>query len=80
VVLMRQKRTHPRPATDPHDGPPPGGAGQTIDWMGAQVTGSGGATMEAAGIVAGLAVLLAVPYLAWKVLRRSATAGRSGRS
>jgi hypothetical protein len=36
--------------------------------------------MEAAGIVAGLAVLLAVPYLVWKALRRSAKAGRSRRS
>jgi len=50
---MRKKRTRARPPAPDRD-KPPDATGLTIDWIGVQATGSGGATVIPTWIVGGL--------------------------
>jgi hypothetical protein len=74
---MRKKRTRARPRAPDRD-KPPDATGLTIDWIGVQATGSGGATVIPTWIVGGLMALRAAPFLVWKVSRRLFRARRGG--
>ena len=74
---MRKKRTRGRPPA-PDGDKPPDATGLTIDWIGVQATGSGGATVIPTWIVGGLMALRAAPFLVWKVSRRLVKARRGG--
>jgi len=74
---MRKKRTRARPPAPDRD-KPPDATGLTIDWIGVQATGRGGATVIPPWIVGGLMALRAAPFLVWKVSRRLFRARRGG--
>lgn len=54
---------------------PPDATGLTIDWIGVSETGGGGQLLPA-WLVAGLVGLRAAPFVAWRVSKRLAQAGR----
>jgi len=66
---MRQKRTRREPAAQPGDDHPPDATGLTIDWIGTQETGGGGATFPWFVVVA-LVALRALPFLVRKAAQR----------
>ena len=68
---MRAKRTHSAPLSPPDDDePPPDATGLTIDWIGVQATGGGGAGILPAWLVAGLTAARGVPFLARRAAAR----------
>jgi hypothetical protein len=68
---MRAKRTHSAPPPPPDaDEHPPDATGLTIDWIGVQATGGGGAGILPAWLVAALAAARAVPFLARRAVAR----------
>ena len=80
---MRAKRTRTRPGATPGGEDAPDATGQTIDWIGTQATGGGGASVLPEFVVGGLAALRAAPFLARKAARRlrsQAAAASSTRS
>jgi hypothetical protein len=66
---MRKRRTrarHPAPDRDK----PPDATGLTIDWLGIQTTGAGGASILPFWFVGRLMALRAAPFVVWRVSRR----------
>lgn len=66
--MNRRRAGSPRPAPDRDK--PPDATGLTIDWLGIQTTGGGGASVLPIWIVGGLMVLRAAPFVVWRVTRR----------
>jgi hypothetical protein len=68
---VRAKRIHSAPPSPP-DGEehPPDATGLTIDWIGVQATGGGGAGILPAWLVAGLTAARGVPFLARRAAAR----------
>jgi hypothetical protein len=70
---MRAKRLSSRPVHTPHGEEPRGDqAGMTVDWLGVQATGGGGASMLPLRLIGALSAIRAFPYLVQRAARRLA--------
>lgn len=68
---MRAKRSPLRPANRNRDPEARGDqAGVTVDWLGVQATGSGGASVAPWWLIGALMAIRALPYLVWRMARR----------
>lgn len=70
---MRAKRPLSRPVRTTRGAEPRGDqAGMTVDWLGVQATGGGGASVLPLWLIGALAAIRAIPYLVQRAARRLA--------